>query len=303
VNYNLYCSSLWNFTIFFLIRFDWFKVRQTENDFNELDEVSQLIQDVREIVYKSEDVNTIAAEVALATLSQYCKDIDLLFIKKARENILFEELRKTLSSTDHKIQTIQWTQFDEDNPERKVLTFWDTINKIPKMEVQEEKLPTPIQEEKSLISRNEESPISSNEESPNTRMEESLLTKFIHELPQLYKDEDLSQIPMKFFLHKQLLSILALLNNNQNDEEKASRALGLTPSQMSYLIQMLSDEFFKRRHIPHTYKNSLVIQTKEEKKRMDKRNKMKRERKMSIRFLDVVTGLCKPRGRKRIPLE
>jgi len=240
--------------------------------------------------------------------SQYCKDIDLLFIKKARENILFEDLRKTLSNTDQKIQ---WTQFDEDNPERKVLTFWDTINKIPKMEIQEEKLPTPIQleklptpiqHEKPLIPRIEESSISRREESPNTSNEE--ITKFLNDpLPQLDEDEDLSRIPMKFFLHKQLLSLLVLLNNNQNDEEKASRFLGLTSYQMSYLIQMLSDEFFHRRKIPRAYKNNLLPFTKEEKKRMDKRNKMKKERKMSFRILDEVSGLCKPKGRKRIPIQ
>jgi len=277
----------------FLIRFDWFKVRQTENDFNELDEVSQLIQDVREIVYKNEDVNKIAAEVALATLSQYCKDIDLLFLKKARENILFEDLRKTLSNTD------QWAHCDKDNSERKVLTFWEIFDKIPKLEIKlpstikEEKLPSTIQEEKLPITIKEEKLPNSiqDEESPHTRNELEQ-----DSLPQKEKKEEEhlphSQIPMKLFLHKQLLALLAILNYYKNNEVKASRALGLTPPQMSNLIKMICDGI-EEGYLKPRYKHALITYDKGEKKRIDKRNKMKKERKVLLRLLEVEVGFKK----------
>jgi len=53
-------------------------------------------KDIREIIFKNQNINKYEVEVALSALSQYCTDIDLLFLKNARDDTLFQSLRDSV---------------------------------------------------------------------------------------------------------------------------------------------------------------------------------------------------------------
>jgi len=80
----------------FLTRFSEFKFLQTQSNFNALDDIALLIQDIREIVFQNQNIDKYKVEVALSALSQYCTDIDLLFLKNARDDTLFQSLRDSV---------------------------------------------------------------------------------------------------------------------------------------------------------------------------------------------------------------
>jgi len=258
---------------FFLLRFDGFKVRQTKNDFNELDEVALLIQDVRQIIYKKENVNKYAAEVALSALSQYCKDIDLLFLKKAREDALFNDLRKSLTIPDDKILSdIHWPSYLASNKvpsdEMKELTFW--------------KEPSPNETPSSSSVRVKKHLEVLPKEDINTKY-----TDITYTLPQKEEQgEPIPTVPLKKnFLHDMYLILSSMLKEHRFDKEKTSEDLGMTLPQMSKLIQILDVYGYDIKMLPKTFTNGILSLDEKEKEKFDKRNKNKRDRKKHIRVL------------------
>eukprot|EP01123_Difflugia_compressa_P006419 TRINITY_DN18627_c0_g1_i1.p1 TRINITY_DN18627_c0_g1~~TRINITY_DN18627_c0_g1_i1.p1 ORF type:complete len:361 (-),score=63.83 TRINITY_DN18627_c0_g1_i1:46-1128(-) len=208
----------------FINRFNLFKRKQISGfgELDELDEIASLIEDLRQSLCVHQNIDQYDLEMALSSLSQYCLDIDLNFLKKSREDILAQMIKQEqaqvintmpkfldeLPTTKHKNYKPQF--YYEQTSSSKLVTTIKTIKETqlkPSHNISEDTTVTESEEE-------QQQPLQQISHPPASRM--------------------------KNFLKQQFDIITSSLKQNNFRHDKASKKLGMTPRQFSSLLSTLS---------------------------------------------------------------